>query len=389
MPKDREVISIGKDRDLPSIQILFSESWRLFTNNILNLFLISLFAFLTNIALVVICILVVGAAGGFAMISKIYELTRQTPTSGVPDTTVQSFVTSQLSSLASLIPLLIVVGLIGLIGFIIVGTISEIASIIVVSDNKKGESLMNIIKGSFKLILPLFWVNTLVFLLVFGGFFVFIIPAVVFAFLFAFTRFETVLNNQKGVSALKRSVGVITHHFGPLLIRWLILIGIYIVIVVLIPNLLRNIDSQTSGIVGILQFFINMLLGWFALSYSVTMFRHASDRTDPAHGKNITWMWVIAGIGWIIFFFFLSAVVQFFTSGAAQRTLDSIQKSMMDKNIQYQYQQNGLPLNPEQNQMLQEQMKQQENMMKKLQQETNTMQSTPSYIYPTITPQYQ
>jgi len=67
------------------------------------------------------------------------------------------------------------------------------------------ESKKIILKASFKKVLSFFWVSLLKSLIILGGFILFIVPGVIWAVKYGFAPLVVVLENKKGVSALRRS----------------------------------------------------------------------------------------------------------------------------------------------------------------------------------------
>lgn len=269
----------------PSIGSLFTQAWQTFIKSMLSLFFLNILGIVIYIGLAVIAalIFILSGAGSSILKNGLQEIAVGLSTS--PGSTIMIFI---------VIP--VVFGLI----YILVGTALSIASILLV-DTSGQTSMWSAFKKSFSLIIPLFLVGISTFILNFGALFVFILPLIFFYFLLIFVPFEVVLNNQRWVGAIKRSVLIVSHHFGAILIRLILIALIYIAIAIIIPSLLNKIGPEVQIFVGIISFIINLLLGWYILSYIVTLYKQARVGLEQTPGKSILWMWVIAIIGWLIF----------------------------------------------------------------------------------------
>lgn len=280
-----ENTSPAKTSSLPSIGVLFTDSWQAFIHSILSLFILNVVGIVIYLGVTVLAVLlfILSGAGSFLLKNGLQGLTDNLP--------------NILSSF--LVPVLAISVVFGVIYIIISVVFLQISSVLIV--NSQGKiSVGSAFKKSFGLIIPLFLVGMLTFILSFGALFVLILPVLLFVFLLSFTQFEVVLNNQKWIRALKRSVAIVSKNFGGILIRWLLIMLIYVAIVVIIPNLLRQIGPETQVVVGIFSFIVNLLLGWYMLAYQVTLYKQAKATVGNEETKSIVWMWVIAVIGWLI-----------------------------------------------------------------------------------------
>lgn len=267
----------------PPIGQLFSQSWQTFTQSVLSLFILNVLgiAIYIGLAVVAFLIFILSGAGSFLLKNGL-----------------QGIATTLPSISGSTMTILVVIGLaFGLI-YLIVGSALQIASILLV-DSQGKTPLGSAFKKSLGLVFPLFLVNILTSILTFGAFFVFILPAVLFYFLLIFVQLEVVLNNQRWLGAVKRSVLLVSRHFGAILIRLIVLFLIYIAYTILV-NLISKIGPETQMLVGIISFLINLLLGWFALSYQITLYKQARVGLENQEGKSIIWMWIVSVIGLLI-----------------------------------------------------------------------------------------
>lgn len=266
------------EKSLPPIKQLFSDSWNIFTHSILNLLVFSLIGIAAYIVLFVV---------GFILVL----------TFGVGTSVFQGGGLSSYSGIALI--LMSFLALVWIIALVIVGFVFQIGLILIVGNYPQKLTIGEIIRKSLGLILPFIVVSLLVFIIVVGGLFVLIIPYLVFAFLLMFAIYEVILNNTKGVEALRRSVMIVVRHFGPLLIRILILIGIYIGFAI-ISSLISGINKSVGVLVSIIWFVVNILLSWFILAFMVTLYKQAKEGLDTDTTSHMKWLWIVSIIGWVL-----------------------------------------------------------------------------------------
>ncbi len=277
-------IDSSQAASLPPIDLLFNQAWQTFTQSLLSLFILNVLGIAIYIGLAVIAFLVfiLSGAGSFLLKNGLQGIATTLPFVSPSTVTV----------------LVVIAAVFGII-YLIVESALQISSILLV-DSQGKTSLGNAFRKSLGLIIPLFLVSLLIFLLTFGAFFVFILPAILVYFLLIFVQFEVVLNNQRWLGAIRRSVLLVSKNFGAIFIRvfllWLIYLGIFVVV-----SILRNtLPNDSRWIVSLFSFILNLLLGWFALAYQVTLFQHAKRGLEQKAGKGIVWMWIVAFIGWLI-----------------------------------------------------------------------------------------
>ncbi len=300
--------------DLPSIKQLLNESWDGFTKSMLNLFIVNVIGLVAYLLLFIL-IIIVFATVGVGVLSVVNMKS------------VESVASTLLAP--SVITAAIIGGLVFLVASIIISFVMQIGSVIAVSDYKQRPSVGSIIRRSFSFIIPLLVVSILIGIINLGAFFVFILPAILFYFFFMFSPFEVILGNQKGISALKRSMAMVVHNFGGVLIRVLVLIGVYIAVVVFIPNILLKIEPATGTIVNIFTFFLSFLISWFMLSYMITLYKHAKATVGEEEKSSIKWVWVVSIIGWIIALMVFFSTYKMISSGVFNSLFESALKNKM------------------------------------------------------------
>lgn len=268
---------------LPSVKVLFKDSWETFTHSILPLFLLNILGLVVYVVLGVVGFLILVFSG---VGSSLLKTGLQNIPGALASITASAVITTALVA--------VVFGII----MILVSVALQIASVYIV-DSAGKKSVGESFKKSFGLIIPLFLVGILTFILEVGGLFVFVLPAIIMAILFLFVQFEVILNGQRWTNALKRSNLLVSRHFGGILGRAALLVLVYVGFSIL-GNLIGKIGPDMKALVGFLTFFINILLGWFALAYYITLYKQARSGMDQTKGSGIAWMWIVAILGWII-----------------------------------------------------------------------------------------
>ncbi|MBI2337853.1 tetratricopeptide repeat protein [Candidatus Daviesbacteria bacterium] len=283
------VASAPSAPSFPPVKALFADSWQTFTQSILSLFILNIIGIVIYIGLAILAVVafIISGAGSYLLKNGLQNIATTLPSVFSGPNFINLIITAS------------VIAVIFAVLFVIISSVLQIASIIIVDQNGKA-SLGNTLKRGFGLIIPLSLTGILAFVLTVGAVFVLILPALLFAFLLVFVQYEVILNNQKWTAAIKRSVTVVSHHFGAIFLRllllWLIGIGFFV-----FSSILQNIlPKDSSWAVSIISFFFNLLFGWFSLAYSITLYKQAKSGMEQEKGKGIAWMWIVAIIGWLI-----------------------------------------------------------------------------------------
>lgn len=297
-PKSFESITV-----LPPIKKLFSDSWKTFTQSLLNLFILSLISIAANVsALLVFGLLLIILGFG----------------SGLLKTIIQQ--PSTISNLSPLILIFIIVLSIAFgIFFILMNYVFRIATVIVVARSEDHLSVKEIIKLSLRRVLPLVMTDFIILFFVIGGSLLFIFPALIFYFFFLFVNYEVILNNQSYLQAVKRSVLLVSKRFGEILIRILILVGITILLTALIPNLLRKIDPDTYLLIALWSVLLNILWGWFSLVFTLQLYKQSQAGLENEKPSSLSIFWIVALLGWLISILLTLIGVKAVTSPSAQK----------------------------------------------------------------------
>ena len=273
---------------LPSVGELFKQSFAVFEESIFKLILVGI-SFLASI------FLVASFAGILLVVLFGSYFIGKTPV--IPP--------------EPLIMIGVVIVLLCLISFLILVLVAGIAPVLIVGGYKENIGFWEAVKKSFRYIIPLYFTNLLIFLLCLGGFFLFVFPAIIFSFLFMFAAYEVILNDKRFFGAVRRSVLLVSRRFWPILGRVVVFLTVYIILIGVIPSLLRG-SSSGNIFVSIFITLVNFFAGYFSICYYITLYKQARVGLEKEEGGSYWWIWVIAILGFVMFFaliFIVSSLV--------------------------------------------------------------------------------
>lgn len=307
---------IQNPTSLPSIKQLFKESWNTFVKSILPLFILNivtfLFIFIITIIIGIIALISANYLGVFKALSNIKDLSNILPLINPQTFFLTTIIFISYSLIVSVFMSLV-----------------QISSVLIVSDSSQTTASFSAsFKKSFSLFFPVLLIGIVTTFITVGSFFLFVLPVFVVTYFLMYVGFEVVISGKKGKEALRGSVQIISQHFGEIIIRSIIYLVLYLFIAVFIPNLVTKIDQETGALFGFFYFFVNCLVGWFSLSFSVTLYKQVKAVTDFNKKTNLTWIVIVSIIGWLIF-----GLAMYFLVGLGY---DQYQKGRLDtlwKNI--------------------------------------------------------
>ena len=286
---------------LPSVSELFTQSWHRFTGGVVNALLLTLIGSLIS--------------GVFAAIS--IALFIGITASKVPVSQMQSIITE--NGLPALIAELgssfgVAVGLsVGLliIASLVIGTVMTCAMVYAFAWSENKPSLGEVISGGMRKILPFIAISILVALITFGSFWVFFIPMIVISIFLSFSYYEVLLEDKGPFAALKSSVAIISHNFGPLVGRWLLFVLGYLVFVLVLPAMFNAMGDVAGAMYSFINLFISYAVGWYSVAFGTTLYMHAKAATPKnVHSNGLFWgLASVSLVGWIIFLVMLSVIL--------------------------------------------------------------------------------
>lgn len=265
------------------------ESWELLKKNVLSIILI-------NIGLIVISILtfILFAGGVFAYIWQNQELVNAFKNiAGNGGIEAFKNIKNYVSYIQILAGMAVVYGITAsLIGFV------AQAAIVLLAYNETETSRMSAIKQAIRIAPLLLLTSFVVGILTSGGYILLIIPGLIMTLFTVFANYETIFNKRGPFAAIAHSARLVGSNFGLVLGRILLLFVISLALPIFLQNL-THIES-VKVFVSILSALVNIFLGWFAVMYSVVLYKHVATHTPQDAKSHTLWMYIVSLFGWAI-----------------------------------------------------------------------------------------
>lgn len=198
---------------------------------------------------------------------------------------------------------MIVVGLlivVDVVAIFLISSIAQIANILIVDSNGK-LPIREAINKSVPLIVPAIFTGVISAFLLVGSLFAFVLPYIIVALLFSFVTYEVVLKGKKYTAAIRRSVTVVSENFWDFVTKIIVATGVSLIVTSIIPSILRRILPEAQSTISLLSAFINIFLGLYFMVFYLTLYRQLEKATDRKDDKDITWIWIVSIVGWLIF----------------------------------------------------------------------------------------
>jgi len=206
------------------------------------------------------------------------------------------------------------------------------AQILVIDAHKDPSSLTTLIKGGYRVAVPMLLTGLLGGLLIIGGFFVFIVPAWLFMFLFSFSAYAVVLDGYGPIPALRRSIALVSSHFWSVFTRIVLLYVIYFFVSYLFPKVLGLVSGDFNLLVQGLSFVADVVLGWYMLAYTLTLYKQIRATSGNEQG-SLKWLVLTALIGWGLIVLLSIGMFRFVQSDVFKKYSEDFTESIR-KNIQ-------------------------------------------------------
>jgi hypothetical protein len=261
---------------LPSLQVLAKDSWELFKK--------------TWVAYLKL----VGLAIAYVFLALLIGLLLSLPiTFGVIGSHFNIFSHLTPFDISALV-LLILWFIFFFLSIIAIDVILPIVGIFILQ-GKKTSPIFALIKQAKPYFWPYFLTVFLTGLFVFGGIPLLLIPGLLIGFFFCFVAYEVVIDNQKYLTALKRSYFMVKNNFWEVLGRLIVLE----VATIIVSSVLRRL-SHGDGLLGLVNFLFAIFASWYARAYLYLLFKELRAKTTFPQQISITWIWVVSAIGWAI-----------------------------------------------------------------------------------------
>ncbi len=193
---------------------------------------------------------------------------------------------------------LVVIGIAFMVMMVILGLMYSAAMVLLLHDHKKEQSPWQHYKNSYIYIKPLFLTGLVVAFFMVGSLFFFFIPYLLVTVLFSSYMYVVVLEKKQGIAALQMSCAIVWQNFWKILLRCLMLWLSLLVVSGVISGLFGS-SKEGESAAGLLQFAVSIFLNIYTLTYMYTLYRQARA-AYVEKPFNLTWLWVIASLGWLI-----------------------------------------------------------------------------------------
>ncbi len=300
------------DKQIPSIRELFSESWDAFKGSLGNVFVLYLLGSISGFVFMAFIFFVVAGAGFMATFTEVANSQMMLAEK------LQTFFTAERLAQTG-----IVFGLLALIAMIW-GSVIRIAVIAAIGGYKERIGLGKTLSIGFSTLIPVLIMSFVTFLITTGAWFALIIPGILIGMFLQYTSYEIVLGGKRWWGAVKGSVQIMTQNFGEVLLRMIILF-LGVMVVFYLPMYLISMwagggaETQSAEALSVLmilspiRLIMGILIGFFAMAYSVVTYKHAKQVTNDVP-PSIAWMIIVSIVGWVIGYFLLTLAMKFYTS---------------------------------------------------------------------------
>lgn len=281
----REVLVERKDNSLPllSLQNHFKESWQLFKQTFLSYLKLIGIGIVLLIGLIILGLIIV------------------TPLTISLGGTMPGFFSNPSPLQIIGLLLMVVLGIVSAAVFIIFFLFLSIGGIFILAHQKR-LSIGELFTRAKPLIVPYLFVSVIVGFVTTGGWFVLIIPGLLFSLFFIFVSYIVVLEKKSGLVALKRSYALVKANFWKVVSRILI-----IQVIIFAGSYLFETLAEQNDIFGLFSFIFSIVAGWFTQVYMYLLYKQLSTNTHPAQ-VNLRWIWITAVIGWLLAIGFIMAL---------------------------------------------------------------------------------
>ena len=313
-----------KSKNLPPVKALFIESWERLVRNAGNLVLFGIILWLIQLILIVVFGIGIWSSGLGSLVLG----------SGA-----EQFQNGDFSAIASFIPKILTWGVVGFILSIILGSVFRVMLISILGEEKKKEfSFSALFQKSLPLAFPLVLLSVLSFFLKTGSFFILFFPGLVVSFLFTFSVYELIYEQQKPIASLEKSTQIMLQNFGEVFVRFLAYVLFYLVVGIFIPNLIGKIDSTTGSILGLI---VRLLINWYGMAYFVSLYKQVRKNTDFEKKASILWIWLVAVLGWLVVIGAFSFGIQVMNRANIWENINSEIRNEIDKESWEEFEEGG------------------------------------------------
>lgn len=160
----------------------------------------------------------------------------------------------------------------------------------------------------------LLWIAILTAFIVIGGFFLLVVPGIIFTIWFLFPVVILMVEGEKGMSALMKSREYARGYFWPLFGRYLVVILVAMIFYIVAGSILGLIfGASTLG--GFLVNLLSLLIMPFIVGYNILLYEDLKSVKDQAtlapKPKAKTTYLLIGAVGWVLLVVVVTVVFAF------------------------------------------------------------------------------
>jgi hypothetical protein len=159
--------------------------------------------------------------------------------------------------------------------------LSSIALLIFINSDDPTIKISWLYRQSLKKLLSYLWIFALLLLIITLGFFLFIIPGIIWLISFNFAIYILISEDLRGFAALRRSRALVKNYWWPTAIKYLALFGLFLLL--LLPMIIIE-TFVTSEVAVFIKFFYELaysfLITLIATPYSFYIYQDLRDIKD-------------------------------------------------------------------------------------------------------------
>ncbi len=178
-------------------------------------------------------------------------------------------------------------------------------------------------KNSWAVVWPVFITMLLAGLIMFGSFFLFVIPAIFVAFFFVFTLPVVIFEKKSGAAALERSASLVQQNFGDVFVKLLIPFLIQAFVQFVFSSYNRGTPESALAMQLPLMVF-SIFWSLFMFVYGFVLYKQVAKVSKNEKSGVLKWLAAVAIIGYLLLGGTVYAVVSYFKSSSGQKMIQEL-----------------------------------------------------------------
>lgn len=170
---------------------------------------------------------------------------------------------------------------------IVVSIIAAIAIIKAVAD-PESTTILSAYKFGLENILSYVWLSLLTGITIMVGFFLLVVPGIIFMVWFAFVYYILVLEDIKGIEAMKASKAYVKGRWWPVFGRMASLIVLFIAIAVVVELVITLLFGEQQPLADIVEAVLNIVFVPFSITYMFLLYTDVKNEGSGAQEESLT-----------------------------------------------------------------------------------------------------